>query len=71
VWGALLFNAGTIPTLGRVAGQGGIGTSVNAGLTNATYRYATYGTGQTSLPSPITPASNTTPTFAGPWMAIG
>jgi hypothetical protein len=71
VWGAVVFNAGTVPTLARGPGLTGVGTVVNAGLTAATYRYATAGTGQTSLPASITPSSNTAPTFGGPWMAIG
>ncbi len=70
-WIGLVFNASTAPTLARTSGQAGIGSAVNAGLTAATYRFATNGVGQTSLPASITPASNTAAGFAGPWAAVG
>lgn len=71
VWAALVFNAGTAPTVGYGSGLTGASTALNVGLTAATYRYATAGTSQTALPSSITPASNSVGTFAGPWVAIG
>lgn len=71
VWAALVFNAATRPTIQYGSGATGAGTACNVGLTAATYRYATAGTSQTSLPSSITPASNTASLIAGPWMAIG
>jgi hypothetical protein len=55
-WVGILGNATTPVQLSR-------GTSIlstpNVGLTAATYRYCLNGTGQTSFPSSITPASNT------------
>ncbi len=71
VWGAVVFNATAKPTVAYGAGAAGATSSLNAGLTAATYRYATAGTSQTSLPSSITPASNSASLLAGPWMAIG
>lgn len=71
VWAAMVFNAGTAPTLARATGNAGLATAVNAGLTSGTYRFATNGTSQTSLPTTITPGSNTAAGFAGPWAAIG
>lgn len=71
VWGALVFNATTKPTVQYASGATGAGTAVNAGLTAATLRHATAGTSQTSLPASITPASNTASLLAGPWMAVG
>jgi hypothetical protein len=41
------------------------------GLSPAAYQFAINGTGRTSLPSSITPASNTGTDFAGPWVAVG
>lgn len=55
-WVAWVFNAGTTPKLG-VSGDQNSGLS-NAGLSAATYRYATNGTSQTSITN-RTPASNT------------
>lgn len=71
IWAAVVFNAGTVPALARMGALAGTSTSVNVGLTAATFRFATAGTGQTSLPASVTPSSNTAATFAGPWMAIG
>lgn len=71
VWAALVFNAGTAPTLAYASGATGATTALNVGLTAATFRYATAGTGQTALPSSITPASNSASAIAGPWVAIG
>lgn len=71
VWAALLFNAGTAPTLAYASGATGATTALNVGLTAATYRYATAGTSQTALPSSITPGSNSPSLIAGPWVAIG
>lgn len=71
VWVAMVFNASTAPTVARATGNGGLATAVNAGLTSGTYRFATNGTTQTSLPASITPGSNTAAGFAGPWAGIG
>lgn len=71
VWAALVFNATTKPTVMYGSGATGTTTVCNIGLTAATYRYATAGTGQTSLPASITPASNTASLIAGPWVALG
>lgn len=67
-WVAMVFNASTAPTIARASGLTGDG--FNGGLTAATLRYATNGTGQTSLASSITPASNASSAFAGPWVAV-
>lgn len=67
-WVAFLVNASTMPQIYRggalSGGLHGVGTS------GATAAYATNGTGQTSLPATITPASNalTNLTF---WAAVG
>lgn len=71
VWAALVFNAGTLPTVQYASGATGATTATNVGLTAATFRYATAGTVQTSLPASITPSSNAASLLAGPWMAIG
>jgi hypothetical protein len=71
VWVAMVFNAATAPTIARATGSGGLATAVNAGLTSGTYRFATNGTSQTSLPATITPGNNVAAGFAGPWAAVG
>lgn len=64
VWGAMLL-VGQTP---HVA-YGPVGAySGNLGLTAATYRYATNGSGLSTLPPTITPASNSP--VQGPWMGI-
>lgn len=70
-WVAQVYNATTPPSVARAAGTTGAGAVANIGLTAATLRYAQNGTGQISLPTSITPSSNTAPAFAGPWAAIG
>lgn len=70
-WVAMVFNAGTAPTIVRGTGVTGVGNMVNIGLSAASFRFATNATTQTSLPVSITPASNVTATFAGPWAAMG
>ncbi|GGS96998.1 collagen-like triple helix repeat-containing protein [Streptomyces violaceus] len=70
-WVAMVFNASVAPTLTRASGWTGVATAANLGLVAATYRFATNGTGRTSLPSSITPASNVGTDFAGPWAALG
>ncbi|MGA5670093.1 hypothetical protein ACPCTG_32005 [Streptomyces pseudogriseolus] len=70
-WVGLVFNASVPPTLTRASGWTGVGQAANLGLTAATYRFAVNGSGRTALPALITPASNTTPDFAGPWVAVG
>lgn len=57
-WIAIMSNAGTSrPTFGRNSGSLS-GALYNGLLTNANLRFATNGTGTTSLPSSITPSSN-------------
>ncbi|MFJ1993062.1 hypothetical protein [Streptomyces asiaticus] len=70
-WVALLFNASVTPTLTRGSGWTGVDTAANLGLAAAAYRFAKNGTGRTSLPSSVTPASNVGTDFAGPWVAVG
>jgi hypothetical protein len=70
-WVAMVFNAGTAPGLTRGTSATGVSAATNVGLAAATLRYATNATAQTSLPTSITPASNTATAFAGPWVAIG
>lgn len=70
-WVGLLFNASVSPTLTRGSGWTGVDTAANLGLTAATLRFATNGTGLTALPASITPASNVGTEFAGPWAAVG
>jgi hypothetical protein len=60
-WVAFLFNAATMPQIYR--GQDLNGTLMNLGLTTSILRWATNGTGLTTLPSTITPASNTSNQF--------
>lgn len=71
VWGALVFNAATEPTVQYASGATGATTAANVGLAAAAFRYATAGTLQTSLPASVTPASNSASLLAGPWMAVG
>lgn len=67
-WVGMVFNAATPPQPYR---SGGLDSSLtNVGLTASTARYATNGTGQTTLPSPITPASNTNNHLAW-WVGLG
>lgn len=70
-WVGLLFNASVPPTLTRASGWTGVNVAANLGLSAATSRFAINGTGRTSLPSSITPASNVGTDFAGPWVAVG
>jgi hypothetical protein len=70
-WVAMVFNAATAPTVARGTGTTGASSVVVMGQTAATFRYATNGTSQTSLPTSITPASNSALNFAGPWVAVG
>jgi hypothetical protein len=70
-WVAMVFNAATPPSLARMAGLSGLGAAVNVGLAAEEYRFAIAATAQTVLPATITPGSNATPAFGGPWAAIG
>jgi hypothetical protein len=70
-WVGMVFNAGTAPTVARATGVIGVGSLINVGLTAANFRFAINGTSQTALPASITPSSNASPTFGGPWVAIG
>lgn len=67
-WVAVVANAATAPTLARVA------TGVNFGILTlgtaaASRRFATNGTGATSLPSTITPSANSTTGAISLWVA--
>ena len=70
-WVGLLFNASGTPTLTRGSGWTGVEAAANVGLTAATFRFALNGSSRTTLPSTITPASNTGTDFAGPWVGVG
>lgn len=70
-WVALLFNASVTPTLARASGWTGVDAAANLNLPASAYRFARNGTGLTTLPSSIVPASNTGTDFAGPWVAVG
>lgn len=70
-WVGMVFNASTVPTIGRGTSTTGVGTASNVGLATASLRFATNATAQTSLPATVTPASNVAAGFAGPWAAIG
>lgn len=74
-WIALLFNAGTRPTLARLTTTSDNATP-NAGLGSAaTYRFCQQGTGLTALPTPLTVASNSISSSPDSprtwWAAIG
>jgi len=58
VWAALVQNLAT--TQATLARNTGAAVQFNAGLTAATFRWAVNGTGLSSLPGSITPASNVT-----------
>ena len=60
VWAAVVENlAVTQASLTRAGGAGaGVMPFLNMGLAASVYRFATNGTGQTTLPASITPASN-------------
>lgn len=61
VWvGLLIGSAGTFPTFPR---GGFTGNFINLGTTAATSRAGSYSTGQTALPTPLTPASITQSNF--------
>jgi hypothetical protein len=68
-WVAILSNlATTQPALVRAGGGGaGVPGLTNVGLTAATFRFAVNGTGITSLPGSVTPASNTSPASLPFW----
>jgi hypothetical protein len=57
---AFVANGTTGPALARLNGLAGAGATINAGLTAATYRFATNGSGNTSLPASLTLSSNST-----------
>ena len=67
-WIAVVANATTPPQLARSIGSL---STANFGLTTSTLRFAANGTGQTSLPASITPASNTTTNAFTFWGAVG
>lgn len=67
IWVGLVFNCATPPSVSRGASAA---TLINVGLTAANYRFANASvTGQTSLPTPLTVASNTTNANAY-WAAV-
>ena len=67
LWGALLTNAATAPTLQRFTTTG---SPPNAGLANAALRWGVAGTSLTALPTTFTPSSLTTTGAITTWMAI-
>lgn len=67
-WVAWVFNASTLPSLYR--GQDTNATAAVLGQSGASARFATNATSQTSLPSTITPASNTVAQYTY-WAAVG
>ena len=56
-WAALMFNGTTPPVVATAPNNL---TNANAGLSAASYRWATNGTGTTALPASVTPSSNGT-----------
>ena len=69
VWVGVLFNAVTPPALACTSLLVGAAGLVNAGLAASAYRFATNGTGLTSLPSSVTPSSASA--GAPLWAAVG
>ena len=67
-WVGWLYNCGTNPGVGRAAA--GTLAVVNAGLPTVSLRFTSNGTAQTSLPSSITPSSNSTGTGNTFWAAL-
>jgi hypothetical protein len=67
-WVAFVFNASTMPQVYR--GNDLNATLANANLAAANLRFATNGTGRTSLPTTITPGSNVAAQFVY-WAAVG
>jgi hypothetical protein len=67
-WACLLVNAATPPTIARGGGLSQAGNNVN--LTAASFRFAVNGTGLTTIPASITPASNTTTGALALWMGV-
>lgn len=68
VWVGVLGNAATPAALGRNIGNAAL---ANLGLTLATNRFCVNGTGLTTLPGTITPASNTQTGAVTFWAAAG
>ena len=66
---ALVANGTTPPAFARSTGIASASALINAGLTAATARFATNSSGQTSLPSTVTLASNSLATTAF-WVAV-
>lgn len=70
VWAAMLANAsGSTPAFART-GALALADLASAGLTASERRYGTYGSGQTSLPSSITPASIAAITNSTYWIGL-
>lgn len=61
-WLAMLFNATTTPTISR--GSAGASATINVGTTAVARRFATFGSGLTSLPGTFSPASITAGTVS-------
>ncbi len=68
IWAAFVWNASTAPTVMRGGGQNSAANIAN--LSAANYRWATNGTGQTSLPASITPSSNSQTGVFALWAAV-
>lgn len=68
-WIAFVANAAAAPQFARASAVASGGSTSNAGLTAATARYVTNGTGATTLPGSITPSSNVTSSPAW-WGAV-
>ncbi len=71
-WIATLANGSTGPAF-RMSGGGNLAAFIaaaNAGLSASTLRMAVNGTSQTSMPSPITPASNSGTNSLAIWSAL-
>jgi hypothetical protein len=67
-WVAFVNNAGTAATIAR---NSGLSLSIaNGGAAASSYRFAVNGTGQTSLPSTITPGNNTLSGATTMWASV-
>jgi hypothetical protein len=69
VWVALVVNLATTQPQLRCSAIN-VPATLNLNLTAANFRSATNGTGQTSLPGPITPSSNTSGTANSIWFGL-
>lgn len=70
-WVAVLIGfPGTAPQIAAAATNGTSRPVVNGALTASSYRWCTNGTGQTTLSSSITPASNSLTGILAPWVGL-